>query len=165
LAAKHAETVAEAFCQCGLPLNAPLQPLLPVSEDGAEECVLANVCLLTAADKAPECFEVVSTTECSKSASISAGGTKDKDRAATLFLAQRFAARRHCPRPITALRLVDVERGEAPPSGFEPVHRTAGAENCSLGRLQLFVSRGSAGDPRDTSPAASPLGLRCLRAP
>ena len=143
--AKHQETVAQAFCVFGLPRATPLQPLSTAQE---EEYVLANVCLITAGETPPDCYDVIMRTECGQRAVLSQGGSnsnhaKERDASTAIFLAQRLALRRHCPRPITALVLVDVEHGEEPPSGFEPVNRTADAEGYSVGRTQLYVSRAS----------------------
>ena len=153
--AKHQETVAQAFCVFGLPRATPLQPLSTTQD---EEYVLANVCLITAGETPPDCYDVIMRTECGQRAVLSQGGSnsnhaKERDASTAIFLAQRLALRRHCPRPITALVLVDVEHGEEPPSGFEPVNRTADAELCSVGRTQLYVSRASG-----TSEAHEPLG-------
>ena len=101
LAQAQQETVAEAFAVIGLPVSAPLQTLTPC---GGDELVLANVLLVSAAEVKPEGFEVLTATPCGQKAVLSTG--------VPVYLAQMLKPQRQCSRPITALRLVDTERGE-----------------------------------------------------
>ena len=140
------ETVAEAFAVVGLPISTPLQPLM---ECGGDELVLSNLCLVSAAEIKPEGLQVLTDTPNGQRAIISAGGGTN------VYLAQCLRPQRRCARPITAICLVDTERGESAPAGFEPVDCTAEAESAKLART-LFVSREVA-DPRDASPSATPL--------
>lgn len=140
------ETVAEAFAVVSLPLLEPLQPLEPCGDD---EPVLSNLCFVTASEVKPEGFEVLIETPCSQKAVVSTGGGP------AVYLAQCIRPMRLCLRPITAMCLVDSDRGETAPAGFEPVERTADAERATIART-LWVSRLVA-DPRDGSPSAAPL--------
>jgi hypothetical protein len=139
------ETVAEAFCVVRLPEMEPLQPLDPV---GMDEPVLANLCLVGTAETKPEGFEVLTDTLCGHKAVVSSSG-------GAVYLAQRVRPLRQCSRPITAICIVDTERGATAPADFEPVERTADAERAAFSRT-LWVSR-TVADPRDTSSTAAPL--------
>ena len=135
--ATHEPTVAEAFAVIGLPVSTPLQPL---TRSGGEELVLSNLCLVSATEIKPEGFEVVTETPCGQRAVLSAGG------AVTVFLAQCLRPQSQCSRPITALRLVDVDKGENPPAGFVPVDCTTDAERGSFGAQRISSTAQPGGD-------------------
>ena len=147
------ETVAEAFAVVGLPPRSVLEPLNVSLHD---DVVLANLCVVSAAEPCPAGFEVLSETPCARSAALNVASGTAASGSRPLFLAQRLAARRDCARPITAVRLVDTDRGEEPPTGFESVGLSAASERSPLAR-SIWVSR-AVSDPRDTSTNAAPIG-------
>ena len=110
---------------------------------------------MTATEAKPDGFEVIEHTVCGQRAVISSGG-------GAVFLAQRLQPLRTCSDPITALCLVDAERGERAPRGYEQVKATTEAERSTFSRSLWFTRKPA--DPRDTT-TLQPIGRVTILAP
>ena len=143
------ETVATAFAVIGLPHGTVLEPLAGAGVS-SDEVVIADVRLVGKGETCPPNLVLISETPDGQRASING-----------LFLAVLLVPRSQTVRPVTAIALVDVDRGEAVAADFEAVDRTIGGERASLGAATLCISR-RAPEVHTSTPSAAPLANLCV---
>ena len=122
------ECLASHFVVCEVAGPGRLEPAYYVSDS---DQVLVDLCVLLPGrgESVPPGFSLISLTPDGQKASLNHGDLIG----ATVLLASRTEALSTpgC-RPITNLAAIYADRGEQPPSGYEPIRRTVGNERASL---------------------------------